>query len=84
MKKNLKIEFRRPMRAPHYQGWFYLNGQKAYRLTVAKGRKPIPRKTYKSMAEQLGLSIKDFDELLDCPLTLEGYLNKIITANEKI
>jgi hypothetical protein len=74
----LKIEFRKK-RSDHYQGWFYLNGSKSKRLTVAKGRKPIPRKTYSSMAKQLGLTVKQFDDLLDCPLTLTRYL-KIITG----
>jgi hypothetical protein len=77
----LKIEFGKPKRSDHHQGWFYLDGSKSKRLTVAKGRKPIPRKTYSSMARQLGLTIKEFDDLLDCPLTLEGYL-KIITGDQ--
>ena len=41
--------------------WFWLNGKKKKRITIPKGRKPIPRKTYKSMAVQLGLNAKQFD-----------------------
>jgi hypothetical protein len=46
-------------------------------LTVPKGRKGIPRKTYSSMAKQLGLTVGDFDRLLECPLTKDEY-EKII------
>ncbi|MDM8524686.1 hypothetical protein QUF80_15065 [Desulfococcaceae bacterium HSG8] len=50
-----------------FNGWFYLNG-----------RKPIPPKTYKSMAIQLGLNIGEFDDLLECPLRKDRY-EKIIS-----
>ena len=54
-------------------GWFELNGYKAARVTVPKGKKPLPPKTYKSMARQLKLSTDEFDELLKCPLTYKKY-----------
>lgn len=60
-------------------GWFSLNNKKVARITVPYGRKSIPPKTYKSMANQLKLSVEDFDKLLDCPLKKEGYI-KIIKA----
>lgn len=55
-------------------GWFEYEGKKISRITVPKGRKPIPAKTYKSMAKQLKLSVEDMDNLLACPLNLEKYL----------
>ena len=55
-------------------GWFEHNGRKIARVTIPKGRKPIPPKTYKSMALQLKLSTDQMDSLLACPLTLENYL----------
>jgi hypothetical protein len=74
----LNIEFRKSGRSDHDNGWYIYEGKKAARITVAKGRKPIPRGTYKSMAKQLMLTISQFDDLLDCPLTKDGY-DKILT-----
>ena len=73
--KKLNINFRD---GKEYNGWFVLkDGKKAKRITVPKGRKFLPGGTYKSMATQLGLTIPDFDSLLDCPLTKEEYLKKL-------
>jgi hypothetical protein len=44
---------------------------------VPKGRKSIPPKTYKTMADKLGLNISQFDDLLDCPIRLREYLQII-------
>ena len=66
----LKIKFRK---GKELNGWFILNGKKTARITIPKGRKPIPPKTYKSMAVQLKLSTVEFDNLLECPLTLNQY-----------
>jgi hypothetical protein len=56
-----------------FNGWFEVNGKKAARITIPKGKKPIPLKTYKSMADQLKLSVTEFDNLLDCSLSGEDY-----------
>ncbi len=56
-----------------YNGWFLLDGRKTARITVAKGKKFIPPKTYGQMARQLKLQVRDFDGLLDCPITREHY-----------
>ena len=66
----LGIEFRS---GNEYNGWFILNGQKAARVTIPKGRKPIPPKTYKSMARQLKLTTTELDQLLQCPMTWQNY-----------
>jgi hypothetical protein len=66
----LEIDFRS---GKEYNGWFWLNGKKKKRITIPKGRKPIPPKTYKTMALQLGLHVNEFDSLLECPLTKESY-----------
>ena len=58
-----------------FNGWFEYKGRKIARITVPHGRKPIPPKTYKSMARQLNLTIEQFDNLLDCPLKFEDFLN---------
>ena len=54
-------------------GWFILDGVKCARITVPKGKKDIPPKTYKSMSTQLRLNVEDFDRLLACPLKRDEY-----------
>ncbi|MEW6265561.1 MAG: hypothetical protein AB1641_21010 [Thermodesulfobacteriota bacterium] len=66
----LKIAFRH---GHEFNGWFELNGIKMARITIPKGRKPIPPKTYKSMSMQLKLTVEQFDRLLECPLSLDQY-----------
>jgi hypothetical protein len=56
-----------------FNGWFKDNNIKVTRITIPKGRKPIPPKTYKSMARQLKLTTEEFDEFLDCPIKLPEY-----------
>ena len=60
-----------------YNGWFKLCGRKATRITVPKGRKFIPPKTYQTMAKQLKLTTPEFDELLDCSLDIHRYKDLI-------
>ncbi len=72
--KKLKIEFRS---GKEFNGWFIYNQLKVVRITIPKGKKPIPPKTYKSMACQLKLTIEQFDELLICTMNYENYTNII-------
>ena len=58
-----------------FNGWFKHKEKKIARITVPKGRKPIPPKTYQSMARQLKLSTGQFDDLLDCPLVMDQYID---------
>lgn len=69
-------------RSKECNGWFVHAGKKISRVTVPKGRKPIPQKTYKKMAEQLILSVEDFDDLLACPLSLDDY--RAILSKKKL
>lgn len=55
-------------------GWFIYKEKKISRVTVPKGRKTVSRKTYQKMAEQLKLTLEQFDSLLACPLTFEKYV----------
>lgn len=57
-----------------FNGWFVYGGKRIARVTVPHGRKPIPPKTYKSMATQLKLSVDEFDRLLDCPLSYTHFV----------
>jgi hypothetical protein len=66
-KLGIKLEGKKEL-----NGWFWLDDKKTARITVPKGRKDIPPKTYKSMATQLKLSVDEFDQLLECPLKQEG------------
>ena len=61
-------------------GWYLLEGKKVRRVTVLKGRKELKPKTYKSMASQLGLSVEQFDNLLDCSLGGQDYQSLISAA----
>lgn len=74
----LEIEFRK---TKEFNGWYRLEGIKTVRITVPKGRKFVPPKTYKSMATQLKLKVSQFDDLLECPLDHNEYrkiLSKIV------
>lgn len=66
----LRINFRD---GKEYNGWFEYSGRKICRITIPKGRKFLPKGTYSSMARQLKLTVNQFDELLDCPLTFDRY-----------
>lgn len=57
-----------------FNGWFKHEEKKIARITVPKGRKFIPPKTYHSMARQLKLTVGQFDALLDCPLVMDQYI----------
>jgi hypothetical protein len=54
-------------------GYFKIDGKNAARITVAKGRKDIPPKTYKSMASQLCLDVDQFDKMLVCDMKPDEY-----------
>lgn len=68
--KKLSVQFRNNKEC---NGWVKFGETKLSRVTVPLGRKPIPPKTYKSMAIQLHLTTSEFDDLLECPLTSERY-----------
>jgi len=66
----LRIHFRE---GKECNGWGSIDGKKAVRITIPKGKKPIAPKTYKSMATLLKLSVEEFDNLLECPLSGDRY-----------
>ena len=74
----LNIDFRS---RKHFIGWVLLNGEKAVRITIPKGKKEAGPILYKSMAKDLLLDPDQFNELLACPLTTAQYL---IILKEKI
>lgn len=76
----LDIEFR-DGRSSESNGWFKYEGVKVTRITVPKGRKFIPDKTYKSMAQQLKLTTDQLDGLLECPIKMKQYLEILKEQN---
>jgi hypothetical protein len=72
--RKLGIQFRM---SGERNGWYIYEGRRVARITVAHGRKPIPPKTYKSMATQLKLTVDQFDELLSCPMSGAEYSDVI-------
>ena len=59
----------------HNYGWLIVNGRKILRVHYSHGKGDIPFIVANKIRGQLKLSQKDFLELLNCPLTYEGYLN---------
>ncbi len=68
----LGIEFK--TKGKEFNGWFKRGGIKICRITVPKGRKSMGKGLYQSMANQLRLTVRQFDDLLVCPLNRNGYL----------
>jgi hypothetical protein len=66
----LNIDFKK---GKELNGWFKKDDRKICRITIPKGRKTIGKGLYRSMATQLKLTTKQFDELLVCPLNKSGY-----------
>lgn len=67
----LRISFRG---GKEFNGWVTINNKKFARITVSMGRKDISPRTYKLMASQLRLTTEQFDDLLECPLHWEQYV----------
>jgi len=58
----------------HIYGWLIVNGKKILRVHYSHGKGDIPGKIANKIRGQLKLSEKDFQMLLQCPLTYEDYL----------
>lgn len=65
----------------HIVGRYYINGAQKSWITIPKGRKPVTPGTYASMARQLKLNVAQFDDLLECPLSIKDY-EKILLPEE--
>jgi len=59
----------------HNYGWLIVNGRKILRVHYSHGKGDIPSVVVNKIRGQLKLSQKDFLELINCPLTYEGYLS---------
>jgi len=58
----------------HIYGWLIVNGKKVLRVHYSHGKCDTPDKITNKIRGQLKLSEKDFQMLLQCPLTYEDYL----------
>lgn len=56
-------------------GWFYYKERKILRVTIPKGRDELKIGTQNSIRNKLRLSANDFDDLINCPLRLEDYID---------
>lgn len=59
----------------HKYGWLIVKDKKILRVHYSHGKGDIPNKIVNKIRGQLKLSQKDFIELINCPLTLEDYIN---------
>jgi hypothetical protein len=59
----------------HEMYWLMVEGKRtAIRTRISHGKKEYGENLLGQMARQLRLRRRDFDDLLDCPLSEEGYL----------
>ncbi len=56
------------------KGWFKLDGKKMRMISIPKGRDKIPCGTYKNMANGLGLTVYEFDEMVGCKTGLKEFI----------
>ena len=68
--EKLQLEFRK---GKERNGLYFYQGQKLFRITIAKKHKKWGRKLERSMMEATRLSPEDFDKLVKCNITGPGY-----------
>lgn len=57
----------------HNYGWLVVDGKKILRVHYSHGR-DIPDNIVNKVRGQLKLSVKDFKNLVECPLTYKDYI----------
>ncbi len=72
LEKKLYINF---TSGKELNGWFYYKDRKILRVTIPKGRDELKIGTQNSIRNKLRLSSNGFDDLINCPLRLEDYIN---------
>jgi len=53
--------------------WFELDGKRILRVTMPKGRGPLPPGTARAIQDQVKLSTHEYTELIRCPLKGKDY-----------
>ena len=69
--EKLKLEVRSTI---HRYGWLTYQGKKILRVHYSHGRGDIPGKVSEKIRSQLKLSQNDFRDIIECPLSLEDYI----------
>lgn len=59
----------------HVYGWLVVEGKKILRVHYSHGKGDLPGKIGDKIRNQLKLTRNDFKDLIDCPLSREGYLD---------
>lgn len=62
-------------------GWLYYKNREILRVTIPKGRDELKIGTQNSIRNKLRLSSTDFDDLINCPLKLEDYIDILKEKN---
>ncbi len=58
----------------HRYGWFVFEDKKILRIYFSHGKGDVPGRVADKIRSQLKLSQNDFRRLIDCPLSLDGYV----------
>ncbi|MEZ4528978.1 MAG: hypothetical protein R2941_23960 [Desulfobacterales bacterium] len=69
--KKLELEIRS---TDHHYGWLTYKGRKILRVHFSHGKGDIPGKVTEKIRSQLKLSQNDFKNLINCPLSLDDYI----------
>ena len=56
-------------------GWFIYKSIKVTRVSIPKGRDHLTKGTQKAIRESLRLNSSEFDDLMDCPLRYDEYVD---------
>lgn len=70
-------------RSKHQRGWVVLGGKEVLKYKIPnKHTKSFPRHKARKLARSLGLSAEEYNNLIDCPLSGDGYL-KLLQKDPK-
>jgi hypothetical protein len=67
-------------RSPHPVYWYYLDGRKALRITLPNvhgGSGSLSTGFLNQIKNSLKLNVREFEDLVECPLTSEDFENLI-------
>lgn len=61
---------------------FHYKGKLILHTKISHGEKELNDYLIAQMSKQCKLSKSDFSDLVECPLTAQGYIQKLLEANE--
>lgn len=61
---------------------YYYKGKLVLHTKISHGEKELNDYLIAQMSKQCKLSKSDFTDLIECPLSADGYIKKLIDANE--